>query len=436
MTMPAVCDVAVIGGGPAGSTAATLLAQKGYTVVLVDKQRHPRPAVGESLLPDVWKYADLLGVTPVLEGEGFVRKAGGIVQWEGATRQIAFRDFGYDRPALHVERDRFDHLLLEHARSSGAQVFEDVVVNRVSFRDGEPVELAWRQTTGEEDGRLRCRYVVDASGQNAVVARQLGLREMHGAFQFLCVWGYFTGADYLGSDGALHPAQEVLRTPPVTYVTSLFDGEAGAHEGGWAWYIPLRKSTSVGMMVPLARTALITGGLPAWHQFFIDQCVRLPRYAELLRPAQYVSGSLRVIRDYSYRAGRMAGPGYFLAGDAAGFVDPIFSNGVTLALYSGTTAAWAIDAALARPAQAGLVAAYYDSQLRSRIDLAHQLALPPVVGAVRPRPEALRSYDFVDRQLLLLMQSASALVARAGNVAAMTGQHELDEKSSLYVHTL
>jgi flavin-dependent dehydrogenase len=429
-----VCDVAVIGGGPAGSTAATLLAQKGYAVVLIDKQRHPRPAVGESLLPDMWKYADLLGVTPVLEGEGFVRKAGGIVQWEGATRQIAFRDFGYDRPALHVERDRFDHLLLEHARTSGAQVFEDVAVNRVSFQEAGPVELAWRRTAGEEAGCLHCRYVVDASGQNAVVARQLGLREIHGAFQFLCVWGYFTGADYLSADGALHPAQEVLRTPPVTYVTSLFDGETGAHEGGW--YIPLRASTSVGMMVPLARTSSISGGLPAWQQFFDEQCARLPRYAALLRPAQFVRGSLRVIRDYSYRASRMAGPGYFLAGDAAGFVDPIFSNGVTLALYSGTTAAWAIDAALAQAAQSGLVAAYYDSQLRSRIDLAHQLALPPVVTAHRPGAEVLRAYDFVDRQLLLLMQSASALVARSGNVAAMTGQRALEEESKQYVHTL
>src|SRR4051794_20525758 len=106
MGIPAKCDVVVIGGGPAGSMAATYLARAGYHAVLFDKERHPRNVVGESLIPDFWKYCDEAGVTPAIEAEGFVRKAGGIVDWHGATNRLIFGDFGFTRAALHVDRDR------------------------------------------------------------------------------------------------------------------------------------------------------------------------------------------------------------------------------------------------------------------------------------------------------------------------------------------
>ena len=118
-TVPESCDVVVIGGGPAGSLAATYLAGNGYSVALFERQKHPRYQVGESLLPDVWKYCDAAGATDAIAAEGFLRKAGGSVDWNGEMRRLSFGDFGYTRPALHVERDRFDQILFERARASG-----------------------------------------------------------------------------------------------------------------------------------------------------------------------------------------------------------------------------------------------------------------------------------------------------------------------------
>src|SRR5882672_6981569 len=114
MRIPTQCDVVVIGGGPAGSLAATYLCQAGYQVVLFDKQKHPRYQVGESLIPDFWKYCDEAGVSKKIVDEGFLPKAGGTVDWHGAIHRVAFKDFGYTRPALHIERDRFDLILLDH----------------------------------------------------------------------------------------------------------------------------------------------------------------------------------------------------------------------------------------------------------------------------------------------------------------------------------
>src|SRR5258708_28591943 len=125
MTVPRKADVLVVGGGMAGSCAATQLAGRGYDAVLIDKQHHPRETVGESVLPSAWKYFDLLGVTDAVE-RNFVKKAGGVVVWGDEITQIAFRDFSYSRPGLHVERAVLDHLLLENAKKSGARVFEGV----------------------------------------------------------------------------------------------------------------------------------------------------------------------------------------------------------------------------------------------------------------------------------------------------------------------
>src|SRR5947208_3172512 len=115
--VPAKADIVVIGGGPAGSTAANLLAQKGYEVVLLEKARHPRNTVGESVLPHVWKYVDAAGATKEIEEAAFIHKSGGTTFWRGVIRQTALADFGFRRPSLHVERDEFDDILLRVATS-------------------------------------------------------------------------------------------------------------------------------------------------------------------------------------------------------------------------------------------------------------------------------------------------------------------------------
>ncbi|MGH9023964.1 MAG: NAD(P)/FAD-dependent oxidoreductase, partial [Acidimicrobiia bacterium] len=370
MSIPKQCDVVVIGGGPAGSTVGTLLSQKGYDVVLLEKQRHPRFTVGESLIPHFWKYADISGAADRLQSEGFIQKAGGTVVWNGVIRQIRFRDFGYARPALHVERDRFDYLLLTHAREQGVQIFEDVSV--LSIDPGEEqVRVSYRPAGDGASDKISCRFVLDASGQGAVVARQLGLRAIDESFRFMSVWGYFTGSKYVSVDGKAYEFDHLRTTPPTTFVTSI--GELG--EWGWAWHIPLRESTSVGLILPLEKMKAIKTdeGLEA---YFLRKCYETPYLNRLLEHAKYLEGSTRVIRDYSYRPTQLAGPGYFLLGDAAAFVDPIFSVGVVLAMYSAYLATWAIDRSMKHPAQTAQNRAIFSSQFLGRLEVARSLALP------------------------------------------------------------
>src|SRR5205823_9171809 len=183
MAIPERCDVVVIGGGPAGATAATLLAQKGYDVVLFDREKHPRYRVGESLIPHTWKYMDMIGASDKLRSERFIQKSGGTVIWNGVIRQMAFKDFGYEHPALHVERDRYDHILLEHAREQGVTVFEEVAVLGAQLDAvGQPVQVAYRAGGEQRSGETTCQFVIDASGQNAVLGRQLGVRVIDDGF--------------------------------------------------------------------------------------------------------------------------------------------------------------------------------------------------------------------------------------------------------------
>src|SRR5437588_6728188 len=158
MSIPAKADILVVGGGPAGSAAATQLARRGYEVVLIDRVQHPRETVGESILPSAWKYFDLLGVTERVEREGFVKKAGGVVDWENEVTQISFRDFDYDRPGLHVERAALDHLLLDNARQAGVQVFENIKAESFAMHGEHDVEARLLDADSKEKTTVRCRF--------------------------------------------------------------------------------------------------------------------------------------------------------------------------------------------------------------------------------------------------------------------------------------
>src|SRR5687767_13700480 len=131
--VPRTCDVIVIGGGPGGTIPAATLAKKGYDVVLFEKQRTPRYAVGESIIPHIWKYTDGIGASEKLRAANFIRKAGGTVVWNGAIRQMSFVSFGYASPAMHVEREDFDKVLLDHAGDVGTRVFEETAVLGADF---------------------------------------------------------------------------------------------------------------------------------------------------------------------------------------------------------------------------------------------------------------------------------------------------------------
>ncbi len=416
MNIPQRCDVVVIGGGPAGALAATFLSRSGHHVVVLDRQHFPRTTVGESLIPDVWKYCDAAGVTERILAEGFVRKAGGLVEWNGEMRTLSFRDFGYTRPALHVERDSFDAILLDHAGSQGAEVHQGITVTRVETAgDGEPVRVEFRPTGSEQLNQIECRYVVDASGQNALLARQAGSRQLDEAFRFMSIWGYFENANYLAVDGSVHSAAEVTEIAPSTYVTNIPD----LGDWGWCWHIALRRNTSVGLIVPVDAVKGMRDEKESWEQFYLAQCARLPRLAQLLAPGRYIPGSVRIIRNYSYRSEQLAGPGYYLIGDAAGFLDPIFSVGVVLAMHGAYAAAWAIDQSLREPQRAADYRAIFADQLKGRMEVSRALALPGYQCSEQANRLAQDIVKLTDKQAQALMQAASRATARPHNFDAL-----------------
>lgn len=338
--IPAQCDVLVVGGGPAGSSAATHLARAGIDAVLLEREAFPRNQVGESLIPHFWKFADLSGVSEKIAAAGFLEKAGGITVWNGQIRQILFSEFGYTRPGMHIERDAFDNLLLQHAQSCGAAAFTGVTAQSADFADNRRVTVAYTDKRGgnTEAGTIRCRYVVDASGYHALLARQFKTRQsIRSELKFLSLWGYFENSRYVGADRQSHAPEDVRRVKPVTFVMS--------HRDGWLWHIILRDKTSVGLVIHTDRTKGMSR--EAREDYFQQTCRSLPYLKQLLAPpARFIDGSLQFRPDYSYYSTQICNENYYCIGDAAGFVDPIYSHGVQNALYNAAVAALAIQESL------------------------------------------------------------------------------------------
>ncbi len=415
MNIPKRCDVVVVGGGPAGSTAATALSQKGYDVVVFEKEKHPRFIVGESLVPHFWRYAELSGVADKIEAEGFIRKSGGTVVWNGKIRQAAFKDFGYERTGLHVERDRFDHILLEHANGAGAMVVEETLVGNVALNGGEAPTVTYRRNGDKTPGQIGCRFVIDASGQKTLLDRQLGIHEPDEAFRFVCIWGYFENAKYVAADGHAYPFESLRSVPPTTFVTSV------GTDWGWAWHIPLRASTSVGFVLPLAEFKAAKTQEGDLEAYFLNLCETTPELNRLLADAKYREGDFHVIRDFSYRPDRLVGPGYFLVGDAAAFVDPVYALGVTIAMYSASSAAQMIDHCFRNSEKSDHYQALYQQVFRGRYLAARALHLPGVEEDLT-RGELIRQQvKFYSASEQELMAVAAFLANRYSNFEAMSG---------------
>ena len=324
-------DVIVVGGGPAGSTAATMMARKGLRVLLLERDRFPRHHVGESLLPSSLPVLDELGVLPAVQAEGFLPKWGATMVWgrDQAPWSWYFSESNRRYPhSYQVWRPRFDQLLLENARANGVDVREGYRVTDVLFRGVQATGVAYTGPYGRP-GAAGGPFVVDASGQAGLLAGRLDLRRWDSSFQNLAVYSYFTGAQ---------------RLPPPDENNIFIE----SYPSGWFWNIPLHTGwSSVGVVVDsaAAQRGIRDRGVEG---FFSDQVSAAPHTRAMLAPAARTLGPF-VVRDWSYAAERFVGDGYVLAGDAACFVDPLFSSGVHLALTSGVLAAAYVVTSLRDP---------------------------------------------------------------------------------------
>jgi flavin-dependent dehydrogenase len=324
-------DVLVIGGGPGGSTAATMLARKGHQVVLFERERFPRHHIGESLLPASMPVLEELGVLPAIQQAGFLLKWGATMVWgrDETPWSWYFRETNRTYPHTYqVWRPHFDQILLDNSRAHSVEVREGHRVRDVLFEDGRAVGVRFTANDGVER-MARARFIVDASGQSALLGRQLDLRHWDPSFQNLAVYGYFSGAERL----------------PAPDETNLL---VESYPHGWFWDIPLHNGwMSVGAVID---SQIGQEGMrhSSPQRFLIEQITQAPYTRQMLRDAHLASGPF-VLKDWSYVSDEVVGDGYILVGDAACFVDPLFSSGVHLALMAGVLAAAYVTTALKDP---------------------------------------------------------------------------------------
>jgi FAD-dependent halogenase len=331
-------DVVVVGGGPGGSTLATLVAMRGHRVVLLEKEKFPRYQIGESLLPStVHGICRLTGVADELAKAGFTKKRGGTMRWGARPEPWVFafsispKITGETSHAYQVERSKFDQILLDHARHTGVDVREQHAVTDVIEDEGRVRGVSYVDEAGNS-GTIRAKYVVDASGNMSRIYQQAGAtRQYSEFFRSLALFGYFEGGK---------------RQPEPNSGNIL----CCAFESGWFWYIPLSPTlTSVGAVVRHDLASKIQGDPEESLTALIAEC---PMISDYLRDARRITegqyGELRVRKDYSYANTKFWRPGMALVGDSACFVDPIFSSGVHLATYGALLAARSINSVLAQ----------------------------------------------------------------------------------------
>ena len=338
------CDVLVIGGGPAGSTIAALLAERGRDVVMLEKSRHPRFHIGESLLPFNMPLFDRLGVGKEIEAIGIPKYGAEFVSpaHEKPVMYEFVNAMGNPFPSTYqVRRSQFDEILFRNAARKGATAIEACRVTGVEFRNGG-AEVSAREADSAEK-QWRARFVVDASGRDTFLANRFKVKQRDPRNNTAAIYGHFEGARRLPGKAEGN-------------ITLFW------FEHGWFWFIPLADgATSVGAV---CFPSYLKSRKTNPEQFLLDTIALAPALAARLRDARLVS-PVTATGNYSYAApGRASGESYIMVGDAYAFIDPIFSTGVLLAMQSGFSGADVVEICLDRPRRARRALKAYEANMR------------------------------------------------------------------------
>ena len=318
-------DCIVIGAGPGGSAAAAIVAEQGHSTLLVERDKMPRFHVGESLMPETYWVFERLGILHELDRIGFTRKHGVqfVTSGDKEAKPFVFADHD-DRPCnqtWHVERSKFDQLLYETAFNRGATCTDETRVLDIDIRKKSPHKITLQTATGKQHD-ITAKVIIDASGQSAMLANRLQMKEYYEDLRKAAIWGYFENGARAGGDN-----------PEVTCILHTKAKDA------WFWYIPLGNGTvSVGV-VGDNDFLLKRGGSP--QQTFETEIQNCRGIQRRLADAT-LTGKFHVAKEFSYTVKQQAGDGWVLVGDAGGFIDPIYSSGVFLALKSGMMAGEAV----------------------------------------------------------------------------------------------
>jgi len=325
-------DVIIIGGGPAGATVGAYLGRAGRRALILERDIHPREHVGESLVPATNVVTHDLGFWEKLEASQFVKKPGatwtGLKGGVGSEFVVTFADVPQNIPnpeyTYHVDRAMFDAMYLRHANELGAEVLQGVSVLKVLFEGDRAVGVRVRILGREID--LRSRFVIDASGRRTLLGKQLGLWEKDKQFNQFAIYSWFRGVN--------PPSPETAEYIHVHFLPV---------NRGWVWHIPIYDGiTSVGAVTEKAD--FLKSGKD--HETFFNELMQMtPNTRHILKDAERVK-PYYIEADYSYKISRFSGPGWLLVGDAARFVDPIFSSGVSVAMRSGQFAFQALTRAM------------------------------------------------------------------------------------------
>jgi flavin-dependent halogenase len=349
-------DVIVVGGGPAGSTAAAYLSARGYRTILLERGPFPRHRIGESLLPSMMPIIEDFELVEECRRAGFVEKTGATFIW-GKTREpwdIRFADTPFLPAgfAFHVERSVFDQILLDCAQRRGAEIQLDAKVVNVVQENGRVCGVTYERGVGGPLATLRAKFVVDASGSASVIGRRVTQRRYDDQMRQIALYSYFKN---------IRGASDFRRNHII--IESV--------PQGWFWFIPM-NSERLGEV----SLGLVTGRefqqeiqKKGTEAFYLDALAAAPHIRELLGPSAIRLKEMHGVRDWAYTCEQTAGPGYYLAGDAAAFLDPLLSTGVSLAMLAGYSASVCIHSALQNPEIESGAAAFYASNYQQMYEI-------------------------------------------------------------------